>query len=183
MRDVCFAAVKIGLDNRADGGIALANAFYEVDGALRVSGSLHVNAQKIIEARGAFDDGEDQSFAEFNIDIQAKLGGLARNVGVQPFFSDAFKNLEIGIAGMLRIRGGSDIFAEVIETGVHAGVIALASSRNGFIQRFAGDESARHAVRRAIGSDPIGETFAFGKLEQGRPDNAVTVIAAQKARK
>src|SRR5260370_24120472 len=167
MRDVCFAAVKIGLDNRADGGIALANAFYEVDGALRVSGSFHVNAQKIIKASGAFDDGDDQSFAKVDIDIEAKLGKFAGNVGVQPFFSDAFKNLEIGIAGVLCIRGGSNIFAQVIEAGVHAGVIALAGGGNGFIQRFAGDESTRHAPRGAIGSDPIGEAFAFGKLEQG----------------
>jgi hypothetical protein len=79
---------------------------------------------------------------------------------------------------MLRIRGGGNIFAEVIETGVHAGVIALASSRNGFIERFASDESARHAARGAIGSDPIGKTFAFGKLEQGRPEHAGIIMAA-----
>jgi len=64
---------------------------------------------------------------------------------------------------------------------VHSGVIALASGGDGFVQRFAGDESARHAARGAIGSDPIGKTFAFGKLEQRRPEHVGVIMAAWNA--
>jgi len=51
---------------------------------------------------------------------------------------------------------------------------------DGFIQRLTGNESARHAARRAVGSDPIGETFAFGKLEERRPEHAGLIMAAWK---
>ena len=97
---------------------------------------------------------------------------------MQTLLGDALKNLQIGIAGVLRVRDGGDIFAQVIEAGVHPYVIALAGSGNGLVQRLAGYESARHAARHAIGSDPIGEGFAFGKLEQGRPEHLGTIMAA-----
>ncbi len=103
---------------------------------------------------------------------------LAGNVGVQPILSDAFKNLEIGIAGMLRIGNGGNVFAEVIEAGVHARVIALTGGSDGFVKRFAGDEPASHAASGAIGSDPIGEAFAIGKFEQRRPEHAGIIMAA-----
>jgi len=61
-------------------------------------------------------------------------------------------------------------------------VIALAGGGDGLVERLTGDESARHAARGAIGSNPIGETFAFGKLEQGRPEHAGTIMAAQEER-
>src|SRR4029077_10754846 len=82
--DIGFAAVEIRLDDRADGRTACANAFREFDGELRVKRPLQVDAQKIIEARGALQDGENQTFAEFNIDIEAELRELAGNVSLQP---------------------------------------------------------------------------------------------------
>ena len=170
------------MNDRADRGIASSNAFDEVDGALRVGRAFHVNAQKIFEAGGALDDGAKQTFAKLNVDVQTELRELAGNVGVQPFLGDAFKNLEISIAGVLCIGNRGNIFAEVIEAGVHSRVIALAGGGNGFIQRLAGDESACHLARGAIGSDPIGEAFAFGKLEQGRPEHAGTIMAAWERR-
>ncbi len=83
---------------------------------------------------------------------------------------------------MLRIGNSGNIFAKVIEAGEHARVIAFAGGGDGFIQCLAGDKSARHASGGAIGSNPIGETFAFGKLEQGRPEHAGTIMAAQGER-
>jgi len=47
---------------------------------------------------------------------------------------------------------------------VHSGVIALASGGDGFVQRFAGDESARHAARGAIGSDPMAKPLLSASL-------------------
>jgi len=165
------------LNDRADGGTPRANVLDEVDSALRVRRPFHVDAQKIIEARGALHDGESQAFTKFNVDIEAELRELAGNVGVEPFPSDAFKNFEIGVAGVLRIRGGGNIFAEVIEAGKHARVITLAGGGDGFIQRLAGDEPARHTARGAIGSDPLGESFVFGKLEESRPEHAGIIMA------
>src|SRR5260370_1211286 len=180
MRDVGFTAMKIGLNDRANGGIPRANALNEVDGSLRVERPFHVDAQKIIEARGTLHDGAKQALAKFHVDIEAELSELAGNVGVQSFLSDAFKNLDIGIAGMLRIRNGGNIFAEIIEAGEHARIIAFARGGDGFIQSLTGDEPARHAPRSAIGSDPIGEAFVFGKLEQRRPEHARLIMAAWK---
>src|SRR5260370_33502444 len=111
MRDVGVAAVEIGLDDDADGASPRANALNEVDGSLRVERPFHVDAQKIIEARGTLHDGAKQALAKFHVDIEAELGELAGNVGVQSFLIDAFQNLEIAIARMLRIRNGGTIFA------------------------------------------------------------------------
>src|SRR5260370_41478425 len=180
MRDVGFAAVEIGLNDGADGGIPRANALDEVDGSLRVERPFHVDAQKIIEARGTLHDGAKQALAKFHVDIEAELRELAGNVGVQSFLSDAFKNLEIGIAGMLRIRNGGNIFAEIIDAGEHARIIALARGSDGFIQRLTRAEPPTHAARGAIGSDPIGEAFVFGKLEQRRPEHARLIMAVWK---
>src|SRR5260370_23387 len=182
MRDVSFNAVQIGLNDRAHGGIPRSNALDEVNGALRIKRPFHFDAQKIVETRSTLHDGAKQAFAKFNIDVETELGELAGNVGVQPFLSNTFKNLEIGIAGMLRIRNGGNIFAEVIEAGEHARVVALAGGGDGFVQRLTGDESARHAAGGAIGSDPIGEAFAFGKPEQGRPEHAGPIMAAWEGR-
>src|SRR5260370_28820077 len=180
IRDVGFAAIQIGLNDRANGGIPRANALNEVYGSLRVERPFHVDAQKIIEARGTLHDGAKQALAKFHVDIEAELRELAGNVGVQSFLSDAFEDLEISIARMLRIRNGGNIFAEIIEAGEHARVIALARGTDGFLQRLTGDEPARHAARGAIGSDPIGEAFVFGKLEQRRPEHAGLLMAAWK---
>jgi hypothetical protein len=73
---------------------------------LRVERAFHVDAQKIVKAYRTLDDGENQPFAEFNVDIEAELRELAGNVSVQLFLSDAFKNFEISVLGMLSIRGG-----------------------------------------------------------------------------
>src|SRR6266436_9503016 len=107
--------------------------------------SFHVDAQKIIESRGALRNGKNQAFAKFNVDIEAELRELTGNVGVQPFLGDAFENLKISIARMLRVRRGGDIFAKIIEAGEHPRVITLAGGGDGFVERLARDESPRHA--------------------------------------
>ena len=96
---------------------------------------------------------------------------------MQPFLSDAFKNLQIGIAGTLCIRGGSNIFTEVIQAGEHASIVTFSSGGDRFIERFAGDEPARHTARGAIGSDPISKAFTFRKLEERRPEHAGIIMA------
>src|SRR5260370_38831632 len=80
---------------------------------------------------------------------------------------------------MLRIGNSGNIFAKVIEAGEHARVIAFAGGGDGFIQCLAGDKAARHASGGPIGSNPIGETFAFGKREQVRPEHAETITPTQ----
>src|SRR5437879_12015421 len=84
---------------------------------------------------------------------------------------------------MLRVRSYGTIFSQMIEAGHHARITALAGSGNCLLQRFAGDKAACHAARRAIGSDPIGEFFAFGELQKCRPEHAASIMAAQAERK
>src|SRR5260370_12198130 len=169
MRDVSFNAVQIGLNDRAHGGIPRSNALDEVNGALRIKRPFHVDAQKIIEARSTLHDGAKQAFAKFDVDVEAELRELSGNVGVQPFLSDAFKNLEIGIAGMLRIGNGGNIFAEVIEAGVHARVIALPGVGGSFTHRFATAQSAPPAPPASLRTDPIATTLPLSKLHPWRP--------------
>jgi len=97
---------------------------------------------------------------------------------VELLLSDTFKNLKISVAGMLGVRGGGNIFAEIIQANEHACVITLPGGGDGFIECFAGDEAAHHAPGGAIGSDPIGETFAFGKFEERRTEHAGIIMAA-----
>jgi hypothetical protein len=78
---------------------------------------------------------------------------------------------------MLCVRGGSNIFTEVIQAGEHASIVAFTSGGDRFIECFAGDEPAGHTARRAIGSDPISEAFTFGKLEECRPEHAGIIMA------
>ena len=134
------------MHDRADGGIACADAFDEFDGALGVDRAFHINAKKIVVGGGAFDNGQDQAFAEFDAEVEAKLRQLAGDVGVEIFLGDAFEDFEIGIAGALGVGGGGDIFAEVVEADEHAGVVALAGGGDGFVESFAGDETVRHAA-------------------------------------
>src|SRR5882762_1019301 len=84
----------------------------------------------------------------------------------------------VSLPGMLCIRGGSDIFTEVIQAGEHASIVTFTSGGDRFIECFAGDEPARHTACSAIGSDPISEAFTFGKLEERRPAHAGIIMAA-----
>ncbi len=97
---------------------------------------------------------------------------------MKSFLSDALENLKISIAGTLSVGRGGDVLTEIIEAGEHARFVASAGRGDGFIQGFARDEAARHAARGAIGSDPIGEAFAFGNLEKRGPKHARFIMAA-----
>src|SRR5207245_1090061 len=163
---------EIRLNHRADGRIARANELDEVNGALRVSGAFHINAQKIVETCCTLDNREHQTGAKFRVDVESKLRELARNVGLQFFVGDGLKNLKIGVAGALRVGSVSHILAQIVEAGHQAGVIAAPGRGEGLFQCLSSNETARHAARGRVGSDPGAEFLVCGKPQKCGPEYA-----------
>jgi len=64
------------------------------------------------------------------------------------------------LVGALGIGNGGDIFAEVVEAGVHADAVASAGGGDGFVERFTRDETTRHAASGWVGGDPVSEAGA-----------------------
>src|SRR5258706_7716096 len=87
---------------------------------------------------------------------------------VQAFLSNPIENLQISVAGALRIGHGGDVFAEVIEARVHPLTIASASGNDGLIQRLAGNKAASHAARGWIGGNPVSKAVTHREFQQGR---------------
>ena len=106
---------------------------------------------------------------------------LAGNVGIEFLFRNALENLEVGIAGALGVRYCGYIFAEVIEAGEHPGCVARAGGGKGFVERFARNKAMRHAARRRIRRDPVGEALAFGQLQQRGAEHACSIMPALRA--
>jgi len=100
---------------------------------------------------------------------------------VKVFLGNAFKNFEVGIARALRVRGGGDVFAEIIKTGKHSGVVAGTRGRDGLVESLAGHETLRHAARGGIGGDPVSEAGAFRQLEEGRTEHASMIMPVRGA--
>src|SRR5258708_6267152 len=98
---------------------------------------------------------------------------LARNVGVEIFLPDSLENFQVGISSTLSIGGIGAVFAKIVQTDEHSGVIAGAGSFNGLVERFAGDEAACHTARGAVGGDPFGEAGTLGELEKRRAEHAI----------
>src|SRR6202008_93946 len=129
---------------------------HQVDGALRVRGTFHVNAQKAVVGSRPLGDGKHHSFTEFRGNIQAELRQFAGNVGMQALLRDAIENFQVRVTGLLGVGGGADIFAQVVEGGVHTRVIAGARHLKRLFQCFAGDKTVRHPARGSVGGDPVG---------------------------
>src|SRR4029077_3996871 len=72
--DVALAAVKIRLNHGANSGVPSAGALDEIDGALSVKRTFHINAQEIVKAHGTLGQGDNEALTEIRIDLEAELG-------------------------------------------------------------------------------------------------------------
>src|SRR5215467_4478361 len=72
---------------------------------------------------------------------------------------------------MLRISNRRNVFAEIIKADQHSLVVAGFCRGQCFAQILTSHKTVRHAPRCRIRSDPIGDLFAFGKLEERRTDH------------
>ena len=119
----------------------LAHALHHVYGSSSVKRTFHIRSEEISVRGSSFDNGEQLAFAKFRTDIHSQLGQLARNIRVQIFRGNTIKNFQIRIASSLRISRRRYNFAKIVETDHHAIVVTDLGRGDGFIQRFAGNET------------------------------------------
>jgi len=116
--------------------------------------------KKIIKPYCALGDGENQSFAKFNVNVEPSCVSCRKRWRAA-FLGDAFEDFEIASRNAAHPRWWQH-FAEIVEAGEHARLLhsraaAIASSR---VSR----RRARAMRRWAIGSDQLAKPLLSESL-------------------
>lgn len=116
VRGVLLGAIKIGLEDRADGIAFRAHALAERNGARGVSRGFHIDANEIMLGSRMLDDFLEEGFAERLADVEAELRELERNVGVEFFGGDAVEHGDVSFGGAAGFGFAGNAFTKAIES-------------------------------------------------------------------
>ncbi len=83
------------------------------------------------------------------VDVDAELRELQRDVALDAGRDDDVDEPEVLARGGVGFLERADALAEVVERQQHAARLERARAADGFLDRLAGDEAAREAVRRS----------------------------------
>ena len=120
----------------------------EIECALRIGRSLHVDADESRRGHGRSlgHQAADDLASQLLIHIEAHMGELEADIGIELVGDDGVKNLMVelrAVAGFFRIRY---IFAEVVDADAHAGAIDSLGGANGVCDLGARDEPSGDAA-------------------------------------
>ena len=97
----------------------------EIQSALSVGRSLHVNAHKLrrIHRRSLGDQTANDVSGQFLVDVQAHVSEFQADIGVEMIGGYGVKNLMIELRAVLGFIRIGDVFAEVIDANAHASAV------------------------------------------------------------
>ena len=116
--DVFRRPEEIRLNRDPDAGALRARALEDLDGRVDVRRALHVDPHEVAELLGALDQSVHVALAETAIEIEAELGRLDRDVGVEPGRLHLVEHLEVVQRDFLEFLGCRQVLAEPRQDGV-----------------------------------------------------------------
>ena len=137
-------AVKIGLEDGADTVRPDAvEALGEREGRLSVGGTLHVNAYEVADLIGVDDHAGEDGFGEGGVEVQAELGKLDADVGVEPALGDLVEDLVVDRGAAISVFGVGDALTEGVKRDGEAFRVHFSGGLKGGFNGHACDKAAR----------------------------------------
>ncbi len=116
----------------------------KIEGTLGIGRAFHIHAHEVswLHGNGFGNQPTNDIPRHFFVYIEAHVGELDTDVGVEVPGADFVENLFVELGAVAGFFGVGDVFAEVIEGNVHAEFVDGLRGGDGVLNRRAGNESA-----------------------------------------
>jgi hypothetical protein len=145
---------------------------HDLQGAVGVGGGLHVDAHEDAVPRPGRHDRREDGQALLDAEVEAHLGELEADVGVEAGVGDALDGLYV--RGGPEVRGGAVVhaLAEHVERGAGSRGIEGTHGDNGVLERGAGDEAEGHASQEGRGERQASDPATVAQPEEEAAERA-----------
>src|SRR5690242_8760646 len=133
----------------------------EIEGALRVRRTFHIDADEVFDRDGVVEQFADDVAREFLVDIETHVSKFEADVGVEFALIDLVEKLVVEIATVQGLVTAGNVLAKIIDADARSEFVNGFGSAKEFLDRGSSHKAAGHLLshRRTFSKMTQGFTF------------------------